>query len=755
MPTIPELPSAQQSGAQDEIPVSQAGVTREVTVAELLSGTQQIIEVPSPSILGRASLGPGGPEALNVGLGLTVLGSSLAATGGDHGSFVQETAFAPTDEVILNAGGTPKRLPISALHSLFSAGSNVAIGSTGIVSASTDPSVSTSLANLTQGLGSAQGSVAALAAKIPAGGFASLNGNGQVTAPVAGDASLASVAVTGAFPRTLSARSLDVINVIDFGASVGGADCSSAFNAAFAQLAVTGGQVFVPAGDYWLMSPLTINGKAVHLRGAGRGQTRIHLQHTGIGFDFAPANLFNKVVVSSLSIYADCMAGQTACAIRLTYPPSTAFGYVTTVVQDVELFGYPNAANGVAPFPQTFQRGLVLNNCWSSQLDGLSWFGPPAPSGATSSAVIELNGSIDTRISGLQAYYGNTVVLQTGYCEGIYLNNPLVVAADYFFTQTDETRWAGYVIGRAMLLGLWVTGGEVNTNLGTMQLSNVTDVFVSNLDITRDLGPNSPETFFNLLNVSNLHVSGCNFVGGPTGGNSQDVAFQFNSTANSSSNIISGCHFEDLATVIEIVGANGTVGLTAYGLNLSNVPLNTAFVDPTPLEASNYISFVSPGSAGTPAGLSVMKDFVVCNSAGNPLLRVNNVASAANLIRHQPATTGNAPTLCFDGTDSVVGGVLQTKGGNLTISAAGGTAGGGNLATLTSVVGATNWITLQNASPGNLSLVTTNAGGLGLQPKGALWLTPSGGLFLTGLPTSKPANGSGQVWNNNGVLSIS
>ena len=496
MPTIPQLPSASQSGAQDEIPVSQAGVTREVTVAELLSGTQQLIEVPSPSVLGRASLGPGGPESLSVGSGLIIQGASLTANGSDHAGFVREPSFSATDEAIVNASGTPKRLPIPALRSLFSGGANITIDSSGVVSASTDPSVSINLANLTQSLGATQGSIAALAAKIPAGGFVTLNSNGQVTAPIAGDASFATIATSAATPRTFSARALDTINVLDFGAVTGGVDCSAAFNAAFAKLPMIGGELFVPAGDYWLSAPLVVSGKPLSLRGAGRGQTRIHLQHTGIGFDFSPGNLFNKVVVSSLSIYADCQTGQTACAVRFTYPPSSSFGYVTTIVRDVEFFGYPNAVNGIAPFPQTFQRGLILNNCWSSQIESVSWFGAPAPPGSTTSAMIEVNGSIDTRLNGVQCYYGGSVLIQSGYCEGIYVSNPVVVAADYFMIQTDETKWSGYVVGRAMLLGLWMSNGEINTNLGTMQLSNVTDVFIANLDLTRDLGPTTAQVFF-------------------------------------------------------------------------------------------------------------------------------------------------------------------------------------------------------------------------------------------------------------------
>jgi hypothetical protein len=73
---------------------------------------------------------------------------------------------------------------------------------------------------------------------------------------------------------------------------------------------------------------------------------------------------------------------------------------------------------------------------------------------------------------------------------------------------------------------------------------------------------------------------------------------------------------------------------------------------------------------------------------------------------------------------------------------------------LLNVPGAVNWPELQNATSGNLSQLTTNAGGLGLQPKGGLFLSPSNGVFAPGLPTIKPAAGSSELWNDNGVVSI-
>jgi hypothetical protein len=755
MPTIPQLPPATTSGAQDELPVSQAGITRSVTVAELLGGTQPAIELPSANLLGRVSLGPGGPEAVEIGVGLALQAGAVAATGADHAGFPLAPSLDVTTQAIINAAGTPQRLPLAALRGLFAAGTNVAINSVGTISASTDVAVTTELASLSSGLTTTEANLAALAAKIPSGGYVTLNAQGEITAPTVGPVTSGTVAVSATAPnRTVLAKSLDILNVVDFGALMNGSDCTAAFNAAFNAVPNGGGEIFIPAGDYVLASALTWSGKPVTVRGAGKGLTRLHLQHTGIGFDLSQISPFNKVILSGFSAYAENTTGQTGAVARLTYPAETSFGYVSAHISDIECFGYPNANNGTAPFPQTFLRGFILNGCWSVQVNNVSWFGPPAAAGTSSSAVIELNRSFDTRITGIQAYYGDAVVLQTGYCEGIYFTNPLVVGSDYLFTQTDITTWPGYTAGKLMLLGLWIANGEVNINLGAVQASNVGGCFCVGVDISRDGGPNTPQTLFDLTSCSNFYIVGCNFNGGPSGGNSQDVAINFTSTFNSSNNTIGACQFSNMATIVQINHSNGTVGLTTFGLNPGNVPISTAFIDNSTPNVGNYLTFQSPATEAAPAGLANTKDHIFAASDGSVLYRISSVPGAANFIRHQPATSSNPPTIVFDGSDGTINGVIETKGGDLFINASGGSSGSGNLLSLLNINRSSNWIVLQNAVAGNLSLISTNQGGIGIQPKGTLWLSPSNGLFVSGLPTTKPSAGSGEVWNNGGILSV-
>ena len=86
MPTIKQLPLASTVGATDELPLSQGGITKSVTVGTLLSGTQPAIIAAQGTLLGRASVGAGGPEVVTLGTGLSLASGVLSATGSGTGT---------------------------------------------------------------------------------------------------------------------------------------------------------------------------------------------------------------------------------------------------------------------------------------------------------------------------------------------------------------------------------------------------------------------------------------------------------------------------------------------------------------------------------------------------------------------------------------------------------------------------------------------------------------------------------------------
>src|SRR5271155_4618871 len=98
MPTISQLPSADTVSASDLIPISQGGSAHSVSVGALLAQTQPAIIVTPPTLLGRVSIGPGGPDTIVVGGGLALNGGTLSSSL-DLGALSVQTTLSPTDQI--------------------------------------------------------------------------------------------------------------------------------------------------------------------------------------------------------------------------------------------------------------------------------------------------------------------------------------------------------------------------------------------------------------------------------------------------------------------------------------------------------------------------------------------------------------------------------------------------------------------------------------------------------------------------------
>ena len=137
MPTISQLPSAQTISATDSVPISQAGSAHSVSLGTLLASTQPAIMIGQGNLLGRSSLGPGGPEEIVVGSGLLLNASTLQATPPDYTALPTAAGLVASHSAVITNGGTSAQLLcLSALRGLFSGGSNVSIDPSGVISAS-------------------------------------------------------------------------------------------------------------------------------------------------------------------------------------------------------------------------------------------------------------------------------------------------------------------------------------------------------------------------------------------------------------------------------------------------------------------------------------------------------------------------------------------------------------------------------------------------------------------------------------------
>ncbi len=79
MPTIDDLAPASSASDSDEFIVSQSGIVRKITRAQVLNGVQSQLAVPSGSLLGNSGSGIGTPEVITVGRNLNFIGSTLSA----------------------------------------------------------------------------------------------------------------------------------------------------------------------------------------------------------------------------------------------------------------------------------------------------------------------------------------------------------------------------------------------------------------------------------------------------------------------------------------------------------------------------------------------------------------------------------------------------------------------------------------------------------------------------------------------------
>ena len=77
MPTIDQLAPATAASDNDELLVSQSGIARKVTRAQVLAGVQPQLAISSGTLLGRISGGMGGPEQISIGANLSLTNGAL------------------------------------------------------------------------------------------------------------------------------------------------------------------------------------------------------------------------------------------------------------------------------------------------------------------------------------------------------------------------------------------------------------------------------------------------------------------------------------------------------------------------------------------------------------------------------------------------------------------------------------------------------------------------------------------------------
>jgi hypothetical protein len=137
MPTISQLPASSNVSASDLLPISQGGSAHAVSVGVLLAQTQPAIIIQPPSLLGRFSVGPGGPDEIAIGSGLTLNSGTLSAESFNPTTLSAQTSLSPFDQFIVANSGSAQLIGLNQIRGIFTAGSNITIDTTGVISAST------------------------------------------------------------------------------------------------------------------------------------------------------------------------------------------------------------------------------------------------------------------------------------------------------------------------------------------------------------------------------------------------------------------------------------------------------------------------------------------------------------------------------------------------------------------------------------------------------------------------------------------
>ncbi|GAN76346.1 hypothetical protein [Acidisphaera rubrifaciens] len=122
MPTIDQLPAASASADSDELIVSQSGIARKVTRAQLLAGVQTSFAVGTGELLGNTS-GSGVAEGIAIGGNLVLAGGTLSATASPFLVYELPTGTVPsaTDLVPISQSDTDVAVPYGTFMSGLSA----------------------------------------------------------------------------------------------------------------------------------------------------------------------------------------------------------------------------------------------------------------------------------------------------------------------------------------------------------------------------------------------------------------------------------------------------------------------------------------------------------------------------------------------------------------------------------------------------------------------------------------------------------
>jgi hypothetical protein len=262
-------------------------------------------------------------------------------------------------------------------------------------------------------------------------------------------------------------------------------DTASIQNAINAAQLVGGGEVYLPAGTYRITNQLTVTNKSMAFRGEGQRLTTLRFE-AALGIVFTstapptpPFPINATLTVKSLSLLRSGAGGTAISATWPQYDPN-AFGYVTTVINDVHIGEFPFKGGGY------WDIGIYLKNATMAKISQFTIHGT---SSSTGIAAIQLDGqSISHEISDGDIIGYTRGIEVKGTSEGTKISN----------IEAIVTRW-GFVL-RDFGPGTSISNCHLLSSEIGIDIQNKTDISVTNSLIYKLQGFNYTFSGIRILN---------------------------------------------------------------------------------------------------------------------------------------------------------------------------------------------------------------------------------------------------------------
>lgn len=578
------------------------------------------------------------------------------------------------------------------------------------------------------------------------------------------DASQTNVLATGqSTPFGLGARFADRVDLRAYLPAANG-DFGAALQAAANDVPATGGMIYIAPGQYTSSTPAVITAdKDICLFCHGRGQAVITANHTGIPITINQDTSGRITHVRGLTFFGGAGAtGPIAAPVKIAYGPTAAPDVPQEVViEDVDVFPFLGGAGFSAPYPGSWQAGIILQGAGTGlsgmlgqvRINRYNFQGGlvAAPAPLSGSAGLVIGRVDDIRLTDCSFWYADTAILQSDYCEGLRLDGVTTVGTNHFLTQG-----AGATAQNGILLQkLWLDDFEINTYHTALPLKEVSNAYIGAGEVIRyaDSGAND-WLGFDLQDCFSWQSAGALTIDGLAGTQTGSIGIRCTTTQQSGEfnalHVFANTYFIRLDTAVDLesgVAFCRFVNLYSFGAAgpLSNFTDNSG-------NATNVITW--RGFGGQVQTTLASHQFAA--SDGSIGFSVANVPGTVNSLAAVPGTTGNPASLEAAGADTSIpmSYVAKGEGGHQFSN------GNGTMLTLAvEGTGALRGSLLVYAPIAGEPVILTAAGAandaipLQLQAPNGANVVVVAPQFLT-LPTSPTGLAAGTVWNNGGVLCV-